>query len=246
MDMVDYHLVKPFAVLNDTFEKQRLDIHHLKSEILARKDIAIQSGNEKQELQCNGMIKRVDGQNYAYEICKDSAENEKRLAKDKIDNKFPYISFLLALFCISVLVLATSQSPHKHVTLLLVDISLYVCYKKIKSSLAAKKAFTYWDISFSYLCFLSVCVIVHFTVGFFVPKPIIDTINYYETAFYLKRMLVFTNVIIPFSHFGYYLLSFKNKTRDIEKTSREQLKLIEEMKKNVRKELDAMKIEKQF
>jgi hypothetical protein len=57
---------------------------------------------------------------------REDAERSKIEAKSKINNRFPYISFLSALFCLTVLGIAASEADYKHFTLLILDVIVII------------------------------------------------------------------------------------------------------------------------
>jgi hypothetical protein len=240
VDMVDYHLIKPFTVLDKTFKEHEETIARLKNDIKLRRGLA--ASTEEKEA-CNKLTEEVGAQETAFRECRIMAEDEKQSAKDNIDGRFPYASFLFGLFCISVLVLAASQAPHKHVTLVILDVSIVLTYVWLRRQLNAKKVFTYWDLSWRYFWILLGCIAAHFILGIYLSKSVVAEINRIENDYYIKRVVVFLNVVAPFSHFIYYMWKFKKKTKQITDDSETRLVLVAKMEETVQKKLDEMKAE---
>lgn len=246
VDMVDYHLVKPFTLLNEKFDKYRRDIFNLKLSINSRKQLAASNGKESEVQKCEDLITSIQGQEKVLSTCRDRAEKNKAQAKAKLDNKFPYISFLLALFCVSVLVVSASQAKHKHLTLVFLDCALFVTYLCIRIARMLKAQITYWDISIVYMILLGCAVWLHFYIGNTAAKEMpkwISMLQLYDRTDYNRRILIFLNIVIPFMHFIFYLVRFKIQTKIIEIRSNHNLGLLKDMISSSQEELDGLEFE---
>lgn len=248
VDMVDYHLVKPFSLLNENIQKIKADIYNLKISTRSRKQLADVNYDAKGQKKCDDILKSIESHEKILSTCQDMAETSKATAKERLDNKFPYVSFLLALFCISVLAVSASNAEHKHLTLLFVDVALFFTYLCMKVVRSIGMIVTYWDISIFYLLLLTFCVFLHFYVGFKTNSPNppmpdwLNNLKAWEGTSYNRRIIIVINMCIPFFHFIYYLVRFKLRTWIIVRQSYTRLDVVKSMIKKSQRELDELEL----
>ena len=244
-DMVDRHLVKPFSSLNLSLRNYEDKIASFKESVSSRKALAEDQGENQAIEKCDYLLVEIDRAEDNIKVCKDLASEKKNEAKSKVDNKFPQISFLIALFCISVLCLSSSEAPHKHFTLFMIDFWLFLTYKQYIMDKEVVDPDIYLKIIRFYVIGMAACMSIHMIIGSSyiqsIPslKPIHEFIN---TATQARKFFVLANLIIPFMHFAYFFNKFYKQTSQIKQNSVVQFELVERKLKEVQIELDKIKL----
>jgi hypothetical protein len=135
---------------------------------------------------------------------REDAEKNKIEAKSKINNRFPYISFLSALFCLTVLGIAASEADYKHFTLLILDIIvIFLIIKGVNK----ETYFTYPQIIKSFTWALVILIITHFgiKIGYeYCNEFICKCLTFLDIDSIWKSLFILFNILLPFWHFPYY------------------------------------------
>ena len=152
---------------------------------------------------------------------REDAEKSKTEAKSKINDRFPYISFLSALFSLTVLGIAASEASYKHFTLLILDIALIIL---IIIGVKKEAYFTYPQIIRNFSIVLIILICIHFGIKLFYENfndTVCKCLTFLDTDSIWKSLFIIGNIVLPFWHFLYYYddLSKMLKTMKVEKQS---------------------------
>ncbi|MBO0950600.1 hypothetical protein [Fibrella forsythiae] len=228
-DIVDSYLIRPFDRLNNLIAPTELRVTKLKESLLTIK----KSFNDPSILgQCELLLHQTTDVSLLINIWRDGVDESKSNAKVKVNQKFPFASFLLALFCISVLILSASESTHKHLTLFFLDLLLglevlwYFFWPRKR-----KRDLTYRDILYTYILGLVTITIIHFILKFHIKNHNLDLYSFctriVDTNEFRRPLFILINIILPFSHFIYYYFVFQNELTRKDKEASQQIPLIE-------------------
>jgi len=229
VSMVDYHLIKPFTTLYISVRKYRLDISLLSNSILSRRQIAEKNNDERAKAKCEILSQKILGFEFIIHQCLNDTIKSKKSAKYNIDQRFPLVSYLLGLYCISILMLGASEGPHKHSSILVLDAAAIITLLVMRHAMNRHKKYNYFDVTLNFLIGILITVAFHLGFGIYGPTHLSETyqkMTSIEKEGYFVRLVVAGNMLFPLSHFVYFFLKFSIKTLIAEIEVRNRLKPI--------------------
>jgi hypothetical protein len=122
VEVIDNYFLKPFSIFFDKIQSLEGDVLLLKESSSSSVEVEKKSRNKAKLQSFKDINSRTNGLSVQITQWKQDVLTEKTNTKAEINNRFPYISFLSALFCISVLGIAASEAEYKHFTLFVLDI----------------------------------------------------------------------------------------------------------------------------
>lgn len=231
VELIDNQLLRSYTPNKDFFEGAKTLENNIVMKKKSCKDgMAIEEKKENHNKEIlkrwTDIISKFDGLGDQTKTWNEEIGNTKMEAITEINERFPYISFLSALFCIAVLGIAASEADYKHFSLLLLDflvITLTVQVIKKKDSISYPhiiKRFSFW------LIFL---IVIHFGIKIFYENlndNICTCITYLDRNSIWKSLLIMGNILIPFWHFIYYYFRLSSKFGKIKKENENSLNLL--------------------
>jgi hypothetical protein len=225
VDIIDSYLIKPFNELADLLKPIEKRLSKVQESLSTQREYY---KDESAKKACDELLFQANDVDRRVKVWKSRIDAKENLAKGRINVRFPHASFILALFCISVLVLATSQSQHKHLTLLLLDIAL--CIEVIWFFMLPEFKFnkiSYRALLYTYLSLLLFITVVHFGTKFYIQRNLCDLYHYLVMLLdrneEVRPFFVLINLTIPSWHFLFYYSSFLNKISRLKKETIQRL-----------------------
>ncbi len=221
VEVIDNYFLKPFSIFFN-------DIQALEDDVLLLNEssssiIKVENKNKAKLQRFKDINSRINGLSIQIAQWKQDVLTEKNNTKAEINNRFPYISFLSALFCISVLGIAASEAEYKHFTLFVLDIFVIAL---IAISIIWGRESTYSQIIVSYLVGLSLLILIHFGIK-------LNYENFGETSCYWitllnndsfgKSFFIMCNLALPFWHFVWYYFKLDIKIKRLKKLKQDTL-----------------------
>lgn len=209
IDLVDRRFLRTFIDFvkrgNNLLDEIAVKIQSSKTQVQDgdKRFSDVQLQYESLNLSCNTWLNKVKAQ--------------KNKEVKRINSIFPYLSFFLGTYCVSVLVLSISESHVKHFSLLLLVLFSMFMYVFIRYK---KGGTTYTKLAYTILAFSLIVGINHFVFSNFYhhfSDSVMAIICVFEEVLWLKITLVITAVLIPFFHFVYYFLTISITNKGIER-----------------------------
>lgn len=143
------------------------------------------------------------------------AEEKKALARERINSRFPLVSFILALYCISILFLSTTESPCRHLTLGFIVILIFAISAKYFRTPIFSSRFTYVDyfkLMMIFLLGLLFITILHVVLKYYLATNynhwLVKVFLGLDSNIYFRPLVVILSMAVPISHFIIYSISF--------------------------------------
>ncbi|MEO6686278.1 MAG: hypothetical protein ABIN24_09940 [Dyadobacter sp.] len=227
-DIVDSYLIKPFDNVTKLIQPVEKRLNRL---TLSLETLRNSSQDTDQIKKINDVLQNAHSTDWLIKVFQDKVSKDKDLAKDRINSRFPHASLLLALFCISVLVLAASTSFHKHLTLLALNclLLIQVLWFFILPEFSRNKL-TYRNILYTYASSLILVTVFHFILKFYIFVYHCDQYHYLleiiDNNEVIRPFFILLNLVLPFCHFVFYYISFITSTSRKERKATAEIALI--------------------
>ncbi len=164
-------------------------------------------------------------------------EDQKEQKKKNINEIFPFLSFYLATFCISVLGISISQSEFKHFSLFVLVIYSIIIFCSIFRN---KSTNSYISLAKNILFGVFCTAILHFIIGYCfdkLPAYLQNITLFFDKNKIAQVILILCSLLLPFSHFIYYFFSINYNNNKIEKERLKQMDNYEDQYKKLNEEI---------
>lgn len=239
VDVIDNRLLKP---LSSYFNEGRGMLSDMSTKSETLKELKKQTDKTKDGDtwdKLNELKGRLEQQKGSTKTWVDEVTKERKSLKNKINEIFPLISFLMALFCISVLGVAISESTYKHFILLLLLIFTGSCYWKIVRG----SIIDHYALTKTYLFGIGSMVLIH------IGMAILKSFNNLSNWFYFfdlnpvpKQLLILLCLVAPFGHFIVIFFKIGKKYKGMKTQRTAQLDNHREMYNNLKHEIDTLEV----